>query len=434
MHEILADVCYALDELASAVSNQDKNKQLLIDNYGWHHPALTRQDVSYFPYNLAEKIRRIAPQDIDDDLIDRLQEIPSKLDKLKTSNVPYLFNGNAHQALPAYMATLKWVEETLEPLISWQIVNDNKAMPASLARRIRSLQDQLEQVSPNMENLKTQVQLIHDATEAAESLPTDLKALQEARNKVDQLATSSTELFSKIHIKHQEATTSTEHIAQRQVDADKLVSQCEDAYRITTTKGLAAAFDQRASSLAWSIRGWVIGLLLALGIGAYIGSHRLELLSVAINSATPQWGMIWMQIILSILSIGAPLWFAWMATKQIGQRFRLAEDYAFKASVAKAYEGYRKEAARIDEAFEARLFSSALTRLEEAPLRLMEQTTHGSPWHELVTSDVFRKAMDQIPELKDQFIEITKVGVSSITRTPIKTKPKKTDETQEEEK
>lgn len=63
------------------------------------------------------------------------------------------------------------------------------------------------------------------------------------------------------------------------------------------------------------------------------------------------------------------MWFAWLATKQIGQRFHLAEDYAFKASVAKAYEGYRKEAARIDPEFEARLFGSALTRLDEAPLR-----------------------------------------------------------------
>ena len=41
MHEILADVCYALDELTSAVSNQDKSKQLLIDTYGWHHLVFT---------------------------------------------------------------------------------------------------------------------------------------------------------------------------------------------------------------------------------------------------------------------------------------------------------------------------------------------------------------------------------------------------------
>ena len=81
---------------------------------------------------------------------------------------------------------------------------------------------------------------------------------------------------------------------------------------------------------------------------------------------------------------GAPLWFAWLASKQIGQRFKLAEDYAFKASVAKAYEGYKTEAARLDKDFEARLFSSALTRLEEAPLRFMNNTEHSSPVHEMI--------------------------------------------------
>jgi hypothetical protein len=80
--------------------------------------------------------------------------------------------------------------------------------------------------------------------------------------------------------------------------------------------------------------------------------------------------------------VGAPLWFAWVATKQLGQRFRLAEDYGFKASVAKAYEGYRRDAVRIDPRFEAQLFGIALRRLEEAPLRMIEEEAHGSPWHE----------------------------------------------------
>ena len=31
-----------------------------------------------------------------------------------------------------------------------------------------------------------------------------------------------------------------------------------------------------------------------------------------------------------------------------------------------------------------RLFSSALTRLEEAPLRLIDNDTHGSPWSEIL--------------------------------------------------
>lgn len=132
-------------------------------------------------------------------------------------------------------------------------------------------------------------------------------------------------------------------------------------------------------------------------------------------------GSIWLHIVLSILSLGAPIWFAWVATKQISQRFRLSEDYAFKASVAKAYEGYRKEAARIDESFEARLFSSALSRLEEAPLRLVESDTHSSPWHELISSPQFQKALETLPELRDKFIELAKDGISALK---LKTKMK----------
>jgi hypothetical protein len=98
--------------------------------------------------------------------------------------------------------------------------------------------------------------------------------------------------------------------------------------------------------------------------------------------------------------VGAPVWFSWLATKQIGQRFRLAEDYAFKASVAKAYEGYKLEATRLDPNFEKRLFASALTRLDEAPLRLVETGSPGSPWHELIDSHAFKQALEIVPELK----------------------------------
>jgi hypothetical protein len=122
-----------------------------------------------------------------------------------------------------------------------------------------------------------------------------------------------------------------------------------------------------------------------------------------------------MEFIISILSVGAPIWFAWIATKQIGQRFKLSEDYGFKSSVAKAYEGYKKEASRIDEKLEHRLFSSALTRLEEAPLRLMDGKTHGSPWHEIFESDNFKSAMNNIPEFRDKVYELAKEGISKVS-------------------
>ena len=141
---------------------------------------------------------------------------------------------------------------------------------------------------------------------------------------------------------------------------------------------------------------WAGWLALALISGAGLGLLRISALSSVLANEHPNWGAVALHMVLSIISVGAPLWFAWMATKQIQQRFKLAEDYAFKASVAKAYEGYRKEAANIDEAFVSRLFASALTRLEEAPLRMIDgEKSHGGPWHELVHSDGFKAALEK---------------------------------------
>jgi hypothetical protein len=192
------------------------------------------------------------------------------------------------------------------------------------------------------------------------------------------------------------------------------VAQCEDAYRITTTKGLAAAFDQRAGRLSNTMWIWVLGLLASLIVGGVIGAFRFKALTETLHQRNIQWGAVWIEVVLSLFGFAAPLWFAWLATKQISQRFKLAEDYAFKASVAKAYEGYRKEAARIDELFEARLFSSALSRLEEAPLRLVDNEHHSSPWQEFFSSPSFQKALEQIPELRDKFVELAKVGMTDL--------------------
>lgn len=144
-----------------------------------------------------------------------------------------------------------------------------------------------------------------------------------------------------------------------------------------------------------TILAWVIGLLAALGFGGWIGFERLKVLSKVLESGNPSTAVIITQLVLSIFSVGAPLWFAWISTKQINQRFKLAEDYAFKSAVAKAYEGYKNEAARVsDGEFEKRLFDSALTRLEEAPLRLLNDDEHTTPWAEMLNSKSFQKFLD----------------------------------------
>lgn len=416
MNKSLEKVHAELSELATHIEKSWNDERTLTEVYGWNCPPLTKYDLSQIPKSIAEKIAQAAPEDIDEDTEERIIAISPKIQLLKKHTIPQLFNNNSHQAINAFTATLNWIDSALAPLTSWQECNDNKILPPGLARSLRAIRTQLDQITPDKDDLAKRINLIKDATEAAESLPTDLQSLIEARKKIASFSDESIKLHGAIEKNKENADKRLKEINDKKEEAVKLVNQCEEAYRITTTKGLAAGFDQRATKLSNSMWVWVGGLILSLVTGAFLGTSRITTLSSALERPDQSAQIIITHIILSFLSIGAPLWFAWISTKQISQRFRLAEDYAFKASVAKAYEGYRKEAARIDEHFEARLFSSALTRLEEAPLRLVNDDNYHTPWQELISSPQFQDALDTLPDLKDKFIDIAKRGIESMTQ------------------
>lgn len=425
MNPTLQTICKSLEDLSTSILAAYTDERTMTEIWGWNCAPLTRHDLSNLALNLSKRIKENNIETISEELTENLETIPERISVFKKTTIPYLFNGNASASVSVYTSLIEWITATLEPIYGWQLLQDNKALPNQLARRLRSIQAELNEIVPEKENLKRQIQLIQEATATAESLPTDLESLKEARIKVNKLSTDSAELYGKIDNYHKDSNEITKILISKRDEADKLVAQCEEAYRITTTKGLAAAFDQRAAKLSLTMWVWVGGLLISLTVGVIIGANRFEALAKTLQTINPQWGIIWMDIVLSIVALAAPVWFAWLATKQINQRFRLSEDYAFKASVAKAYEGYRREAARIDEAFEARLFSSALTRLEEAPLRLVENDNHGSPWHELFASPAFQKALHTVPDLKNKFIEVAKEG---ITKIKIKGNPREQEE------
>lgn len=400
MHEDLESVCASLETIAVAVTNAWGGDTTVCENWGWYGPAVTRHELGRVARSLAEDIQTTGVNELDGPTLKWVHDIPRRLSILQVNTVPQMFGGNGGQAIPAYLSTLSLIRAQLLPALGWQSMPDAKALPANLARRARAAQAELDQLTPNIGELAEQIEQIQAAHAIADTLPIDLQALAEAREKLNSASIESAILAEKVREAQENAAAELKIMRESNAEAAQLVKQCEAAYHITTTKGLAGAFDQRASRLANSMWTWVGGLVVALGVGSFIGAHRLELLSAALQAPNPNWGGISMQALLSLVSVGAPLWFAWLATKQIGQRFRLAEDYAFKASVAKAYEGYRKEAARIDPAFESQLFASALARLDEAPLRLVEIGSHGSPWHELANSEGVRRAFSAAPEFQ----------------------------------
>lgn len=399
MNKTLEDIADALDEVSAAVTKGWGGDNTLKENWGFHHPALTRHDLAEIADILADKIRDYDRDDVPQSVAQSVINAARQIRLLISDTIPHFYSGNGWQAVPAYISTLAWLEMALEPVLSWQAATDPSMMPPKVARRARAMQARLDEIAPEVDSLKEKIELINEATEAADSLPTDMEELRKARGQIESLSIESATTQGKIRQRWDEIEKLLEAMSEKSVEADKLVKQTEEAYRVATSIGLAGAFDQRSKSLSWSMRLWVAGLMAALVGGTAIGANRVKVLTDALSTGTPNWGIIWLHIILSIVSVGAPLWFAWLATKQIGQRFRLAEDYGYKASVAKAYEGYRREAARIDEDFENRLFDSALTRLEEAPLRLVDEETHGSPWHELISSDAFKAALNKIPDL-----------------------------------
>ncbi|QEL64338.1 hypothetical protein OTERR_08620 [Oryzomicrobium terrae] len=408
MHKDYEEVCKALDELAAVIKNGWSGDQTFCEAWGWNCPSVTRHDMAGLASKLAQDIRNSKPDTVSPALQTFIADIPRRLQLLRNQTVPQFWGGNNGPAVSAYTATLSSLRESLMPVIGWQLIPDIKVMPGHLARRLRSIQAELDQLLPNKEKVATQLAEIDSAHAAAESLPLDLKALADAREATLASAAQATASSEKAQTCAKDGEGELVKLKLMSDEAKKLVAQCEEAYRITTTKGLAAAFDQRAILLARSMWVWVIGLLGALAAGTYLGAERFRLLSQALASPETPWGHLFLQFLLSGLAVAAPVWFAWVATKQIGQRFRLAEDYGFKASVAKAYEGYRREAARIDEEFEYRLFGSALTRLEEPPLRLVEAENHGSPWGEFTSSPAFKAALEKMPDLRATFDKIFK--------------------------
>ena len=395
-----------LDATATAVIAIADNSTALNMAHGWNMPGITLADLGKYASQLATDIREFGDDKLEAEDVMRLATMTMQVEYMRVNTVPQIWGANGPLAISAYVTTMTGVREKLRALMPQTTEVDPRTLPARLAKRIARLNAELDAVIVDRDTLTARMQMIDDAHETAESLPEDLASLKEAREKIGKMASDALLDSGQISKQEHAAAAAIEAINALQVEAQKLVDQCGEAYSVTTSKGLAGAFDQRAIGLTRSMQLWVVALVTSLIVAAVLGGQRVDLLSRTLAATDPQWGVIALNFALSLLSVGAPLWFAWVATKQVGQRFRLAEDYGYKASIAKAYEGYRREAAKLDPAFEARLFGSSLARLEEAPLRLIEEASHGSPLHEFMSSKKAQDVMATVPALRQKLTEL----------------------------
>ena len=421
MHQTLTTIKKHLEKVIAQVQSAVPNDEPFGNAHNnWSFPGLTRAELIEETQSIVDLIEDQGGHEVGDHDA-RLQDYARRLQHLQQHTVAQLW-GNAGQAVPAYLFTLQGLRKALTPVLTNDGHADAVVKLKKLANQLRSMEARLNGLEPRTASLNTMVERIEQAYNAADQLPTDLESLSEARQKIADLAKDATRDQGDVSRIREAANELDKQLKKSADDAKAVLERCETAYSAATSVGLAAAFSERSSALSKSMWFWVAGLVGALAAGSYFGSAQLHTLSELFKVPNASTSVIVLNLLLSVLSVAAPVWFAWLATKQIGQRFRLAEDYAFKASISRAYEGFRREAARFDKDMEAKLLTSALTRLDELPLRLVETDSHGSPWHELASSDVVKQAMKAVPGFAEQVKDLASKAIVAVT--PAKAQPK----------
>lgn len=433
MHTKISALIISLENLYDSIIEKKLPNENFINSFGWNYPSISINDITNTILNITEKLNEYKSPDIPKEFEDTADGLIGDINKQTEIVKSYLAHdaGRISVLVPSILLLLQVVSSNIETqLYSWNQIDNKKLVPKNLKNRLRALNSQLDSLEGDCENISDKVSTINSAYETAESLPAVIQDLNDAREKllstiketrddINKYKNEISEIKAYIGLAKSDSVSMRDEIrillantnAYAQ-SASSLVEQCDDALQITTTQGLAAGFDQKAKELQKSIWIWIAGLLVALAFGIVIGSSRVTEFTDALKGDLTA-GQAILHTIISIFSIGGPLWLAWISTQQINHRFKLSEDYSYKATVAKAFTGFRKISEDFNQETSERLFNSTLDRFDEMPLRLVSGKDYNSPWHEFIDSEAFKKAIDMVPSLAKEagrFAESTKLN------------------------
>lgn len=430
MHESLTAIKTELNQIIAQLKKYPSDEPFGNAHQNWYLPNLTKKELIEEATSIIDFID-VHENDEFDDPNSHIADYVGRLRHLHQRTIRNLW-GNEATGVIAYQATLNGLRKALNSLIPEEDPSEIQNKARKIGAQLRRIENYLNRSMPRIEFLDTHIARIENVSSVAEHLPAYVDELNESRAEISKLAEQAKQDQVRIFDMKEDASKLEENIKTTLEEARLALDRSEKAYSAATSVGLAAAFSERSEELKKSMTFWIASLVVALLVGIAISWNQLQVLSTLFKVETDNPSVIALNLVVTILSVGAPVWFAWLATKQIGQRFRLSEDYAFKASISRTYESYRREASRIDEDtsgnmnMEAKLLDSALTRLDELPLRLVELQSYGSPWHELASSQTVKKAMKEVPDFPEQIIQLARRTIGSI-------KPSKKKSTQTEQ-
>lgn len=394
--------------------------------WGWQYPPVGKMDIAERLEQTAEYLETHNFKD-DPEFVAGLEECRGLIEYWLKDPLAHLYNSSySKDSIYGFYYIDRKLYGILDRYNNGLITIGLQAEVKQAARRLNALKKRLDDADSSVEGVDAAIKRISEADQTAIQLPETLETLKNDANVVAQIkgeVQASGDVVSRVFKLAQEQE---KYISDTKSDIEAILERSKSALASATSAGLAGAFYDRKKELQWIGLIWTLCLAAALGAAVFSIWWRADQLFALLDRANEIGTFILVaNFVISIGFVGAPIWFAWLATKQVGYYFRLSEDYAFKASVSASYEGFMEEARRHDAEFEKKVLESTLERYDEPPLRFVDSRVHGSPYHELFESDEFKSAMKNIPGFKDRVLSALKgcMRASSKADSPVEEKP-----------
>lgn len=388
--ETFASISGALETLAQQILNIVSEDRTFAEIWGWNMPQINRHDFAALVRSPITKIQKISNLDIEESDSVALIRYPAMIQWLSGNVIANLPGGNAFHVYLTVSSTINSLNIILDKYVGQNVtldeIKNKKLLPMNMIHEITAVRGQIDNAKHNANSVEQQLKILENSTSLIANLDVEMQNLRQARDMFNETQGIISGNVAQSSSSREQISIILEEMKSSKLAADEIIQLAQAAFSAQTSIGLGKEFSERAEKLQVSLR-WLSGVLIAvLGTAAYISYGRIKNINQIAEVVPLNLSLVWANVISMVISLGPTIWLAWLVTRQIGQRFRLAEDYAFKASIAKAYAGYREEAGRLkDIEFEKKLFETTIRRIDEEPLRYIDKESESTPLQDLLS-------------------------------------------------
>jgi len=199
------------------------------------------------------------------------------------------------------------------------------------------------------------------------------------------------------------------------VAAEKL-KELNSTLEKSITSSLGGAFQKKADNAKKLDLAWLVVLLIGIGSIICLGYLRYPVMTELIRERA-EIPYLSFQMLVSVFSLSGPIWLSWVATRRLANTFAISEDYAYKAAIAQAYQGYRDSVKDADPLMQQRLFATVVTQLDANPVRFLSDVHPASPLQDLLQQKWMEDALKD-STFKQKFIDWFKYKYGTIFSVP----------------